>query len=61
MTDLCTNNGTCINTDGSYKCICEAGWQGQHCEDGKMFFPCQQYFFANLKLEMLNTNNQKNV
>ena len=33
--DLCFNNGTCINTNGSYICNCIDGWQGQHCDLGK--------------------------
>lgn len=36
LTDLCKHNGTCINNNGSYICNCEVGWQGQHCEDGKL-------------------------
>lgn len=32
--DLCKQNGTCINNNGSYVCNCSEGWQGQHCEDG---------------------------
>lgn len=31
----CQNNGTCINNDGSYTCLCEPGWTGQHCQTGK--------------------------
>lgn len=34
------NNGRCINTDGSFHCVCNAGFQvaadGKNCE-GKMF------------------------
>lgn len=36
LTELCKHNGTCINNNGSYVCNCEDGWQGQHCEDGKL-------------------------
>lgn len=36
MLHLCKNNGTCLNTNGSYVCSCEEGWRGQHCEDGKL-------------------------
>ena len=35
LMDLCKNNGTCINNNGSYACNCTDGWQGQHCELGK--------------------------
>lgn len=31
----CQNNGTCVNNDGSYTCLCEPGWTGQHCQTGK--------------------------
>ena len=37
--DLCVNNGTCINTNGSYICNCTDGWQGQHCDLGKGSLP----------------------
>lgn len=36
MLHLCKNNGTCLNTKGSYVCNCEEGWRGQHCKDGKL-------------------------
>ena len=25
---LCHNNATCIDTDGSYECICKGGYSG---------------------------------
>ena len=27
-TFLCHNNATCIDTDGSYECICKGGYSG---------------------------------
>ena len=30
---LC-NNGTCINEDGGYSCVCESGYTGASCENG---------------------------
>lgn len=33
----CVNNGTCINTNGSYYCICTVGWNGNNCEKGNKF------------------------
>ncbi|KRZ95890.1 Neurogenic locus Notch protein, partial [Trichinella sp. T8] len=28
----CKNNGTCVNTSGSYKCECPSKFEGTHCE-----------------------------
>ena len=27
-TDLCDTNANCINTNGSYECICNSGYEG---------------------------------
>ena len=33
----CLNGGLCqITDDGSYKCICSEGWEGQNCTKGKV-------------------------
>lgn len=29
----CLNNGSCINTIGSYSCFCESGFNGSSCEE----------------------------
>lgn len=34
-TDLCFNNGTCVNTNGSYYCMCAEGWTGYNCTSGE--------------------------
>lgn len=31
----CQNNGTCVNTVGSYICDCTTGWKDQNCLNGK--------------------------
>lgn len=30
----CYNNGSCINTQGSYVCECTEGWQDENCNKG---------------------------
>lgn len=37
----CQNNGTCINNDGSFKCICLKGWEGNLCQIGLIFYVYQ--------------------
>ena len=33
----CLNGGLCqITEDGSYKCTCSEGWEGQNCTKGKV-------------------------
>lgn len=28
----CLNNGTCLNNNGSYSCVCDEGWIDQNCD-----------------------------
>ena len=35
LNNPCENEGTCINTDGSYTCICADGYEGKDCQNGK--------------------------
>lgn len=49
----CKNNGTCINNNGSYVCECIHGWQGQHCDDGRIR---TKIAFYKLKLIVITNN-----
>lgn len=31
----CLNSGSCINTAGSFQCLCGLGWKGDFCEIGR--------------------------
>ena len=35
----CQNGAECVNTPGSYKCICPPGWTGTNCEIGEHTIP----------------------
>lgn len=35
LAEPCANQGTCINSNGSYSCVCVEGWQGMHCDEGE--------------------------
>ena len=37
VTNPCANNGTCMNSYGSYYCVCANGWTGVNCTIGKTF------------------------
>lgn len=31
----CKNNGTCIDLNNNYECLCKAGFNGNHCTKSK--------------------------
>ena len=31
----CKNGATCVNLQGSYRCDCKSGYDGNNCETGK--------------------------
>lgn len=35
---LCQNNALCINTQGSFTCQCQVGWEGKYCHIGTVIF-----------------------
>lgn len=36
----CKNGATCVNTLGGYQCRCPNGFQGKHCDQGRLrYFP----------------------
>lgn len=41
----CQNNATCQNLDGSYRCVCRDGFEGEYCEKGKEDFFCIIFVF----------------
>ena len=34
----CQNGATCVNLQGSYRCDCKSGYNGNKCENGKIFY-----------------------
>lgn len=49
----CQNNGTCVNSKGSYYCDCNEGWQGHDCEIGKFCF-CTKANSAPFELRIIS-------
>lgn len=34
LSEPCLNGGTCTSNQGSYKCTCPSGFNGNNCENG---------------------------
>ncbi|OBS76929.1 hypothetical protein A6R68_16627, partial [Neotoma lepida] len=37
----CCGHGTCIDSLGSYSCLCDEGWEGKFCQQEQRFYDCQ--------------------
>jgi hypothetical protein len=33
----CLNGATCVDLENGYRCQCAEGWQGDTCDQGKLF------------------------
>lgn len=46
----CKHGGTCVNNDGSYRCICPPGFTGPTCDLGKFYQSsnCQTVVYVQL-------------
>ena len=38
LANPCNGNGICIELAGSYRCDCDQGWYGPHCQNGNVKF-----------------------
>ena len=48
----CQNDGTCIPSEGGYKCQCPLGWKGKNCTDHSN--PCDGKNIQILKINNIN-------
>ena len=46
------NNEVCLDTDGSYVCVCKAGFDGEHCR-GKAVLYCNSILVRNICLILI--------
>lgn len=38
LQNVCANGATCLDTPGSYRCICQPDYTGPNCETGKYMY-----------------------
>ena len=36
----CQNGGSCLDLEGGFSCLCDAGWQGDLCNIGEYYVEC---------------------
>ena len=61
LANPCGNGAQCINTDGSYKCLCAPGWTGINCTEGKTGYQSLGYLTGVLGQDILTEGkNQTN-
>ncbi|XP_062574447.1 fibropellin-1-like [Saccostrea cucullata] len=57
ITSPCLGNGRCLNTQGSFKCTCDSGWEGPRCSVKVKLF-CNQIPCKNNGTCILNLTTQ---